>query len=152
MREPARISKLFEDLYDGSPWLGVNIVGTLELISPEQAARRIALGRNTIWEITIHLIRWRQNVLRRVQGETITTPNHNYILPITNTSSAAWENTLNELAETQQEWLAFLNDFDEKDYGKTYPGNQLTYYEHIHGILQHDAYHLGQLVLLSKLV
>lgn len=25
-----------------------------------------------------------------------------------------------------------------------------NYYEHIHGILQHDAYHLGQITLLIK--
>jgi uncharacterized damage-inducible protein DinB len=28
----------------------------------------------------------------------------------------------------------------------------MTYYEHIQGIIQHDAYHLGQIVLLSKLL
>ena len=38
----------------------------------------------------------------------------------------------------------------EKDFEKIYPGNQLNYYEHIHGIIHHDIYHLGQIVLLAK--
>ena len=42
--------------------------------------------------------------------------------------------------------------FDESDFDKIYPSNKMSYYEHIHGIIQHDAYHLGQIVLLTKLV
>ena len=35
---------------------------------------------------------------------------------------------------------------------KVYPNNGMSYYEHIQGIIQHDAYHLGQIVLLAKTV
>jgi hypothetical protein len=31
-----------------------------------------------------------------------------------------------------------------------YKSNGMTYYEYIHGVIQHDAYHLGQIVLLAK--
>lgn len=152
MKQTARISKLFNDLYDGSPWLGVNWLETLNNISAEQASKRIAEGRNTIWEITNHVIQWRLNVLRRVQGETIVSPDHNYILPVEAVSETDWKNTLEELAVSQQKWLDFLKNFDENQFSKIYPNNQMTYYEHIHGILQHDAYHLGQVVLLAKML
>ncbi len=33
---------------------------------------------------------------------------------------------------------------------KIYPPEGQTYYEHIHGNIQHDAYHLGQIVMLAK--
>lgn len=152
MRQSERISKLFTDLYNGSPWLGVNLVETLKPISAEKASRRIAEGRNTIWEITNHVIQWRLNVLRRVQGESLISPEHNYILPVEDTSETAWKNTLEELAVSQQKWLDFLSVFDENNFSEIYPNNGMTYYEHIHGILQHDAYHLGQIVLLTKVI
>ncbi|WP_235811010.1 DUF1572 domain-containing protein [Aequorivita aquimaris] len=38
------------------------------------------------------------------------------------------------------------------DFEKEYPTNKHSYYKHIHGIIQHDAYHLGQIVLLAKMV
>jgi uncharacterized damage-inducible protein DinB len=150
MKETERISKLFTDLYNGSPWIGVVIVPTLKKLTAKQAAKRIYKDWNTIWEITNHLISWRENVLRRVQGEVIKSPSHNYVLPIKDTSEEAWQTTLKRLDDSQIAWLAFLKKFKSADFDKIYPNNGMNYYEHIHGILQHDAYHLGQIVILSK--
>lgn len=150
MKETQRIIKLFEDGYNGSPWIDVNLVGTLSTISAEQAAKRILVNRNSIWEIVNHIINWRINVLHRVKGKIIVTPDSNYFTKVIDTSLSAWKNTLKQLEESQKKWIDFLKDFKEKDFTKVYPNNKLTYYEHIQGILQHDAYHLGQIVLLAK--
>ena len=106
---------------------------TLKDITAEQAYRKINPNLNTIWEIVNHLIQWRKNILRRVQGETIITPDHNYFVPVIDPSEVAWAQSLQTLA-------------------KSHPNNNHTYYEHIHGIIQHDVYHLGQIVILKKLL
>ena len=152
MKETKRISKLFTDLYNGSPWIGVVIVPTLQKLTAKQAAKRIYKDWNTIWEITNHLISWRENVLRRVQGEVIRSPSHNYVVPVKDTSEAVWHTTLKRLEDSQNAWLDFLKKFKTADFDKIYPNNNMNYYEHVHGILQHDAYHLGQIVILSKRV
>lgn len=152
MKESEHIEKLFENLYDGSPWIDVTIIGTLKNISAEKAAIKISPGRNSIWQILNHIIAWRENVLLRVQGNEIVTPNNNYFMDVTNISEAAWEKTLERLGNSQKQWTDFLKNFSESQFDKIYPVNKMSYYEHIHGILQHDAYHLGQIVLLSKLV
>lgn len=152
MKETERIIKLFGDLYNGDPWIDVTVTGTLKNISAQQAAKRPIPGCNSIWEIVNHLISWRLNVLERVQGKVIQTPSDNYFTRISDSTDSAWKDTLNRLDESQQQWISFLHSFREGDFSKIYPNNKMTYYEHIHGIVQHDAYHLGQLVLLSKLV
>jgi uncharacterized damage-inducible protein DinB len=152
MKEAKRIKKLFEDLYDGSPWIDVTIMDTLKSISAQRAAKKIAPGRNSVWQIVNHIIAWRENVLLRVQGNKIVTPNNNYFIEIDNVSEAEWQKTLERLANSQDQWIRFLENFDESKFETIYPSNKMSYYEHIHGILQHDAYHLGQIVLLSKLV
>ena len=152
MKESERVVKLFNDLYDGSPWIDVTITDTLKNISAEQAATKIAPDRNSIWQILNHMIAWRENVLLRVQGNVIVTPNNNYFIEIPDTSETEWEKTLERLDNSQQQWINFLKNFTESQFDKIYPVNKMSYYEHIHGILQHDAYHLGQIVLLSKLV
>lgn len=108
MTEPERLSGLFSDLYNGQPWIEVTLLSTLENISAEQAQKRAWTNCNTIWEIVRHLIRWRQNVLQRVQGQVIKTPGNNYIEPVQDTSEAAWAALLKELEETQTRWLEFL--------------------------------------------
>src|SRR5690606_24788707 len=102
--------------------------------------------------ITNHLIAWRENVLKRVQGEVLQTPTNNYIKKVEDISDEAWRQTQEALETTQKEWLYFLSTLSEADFRNEYPVNKLTYYQHIHGIIQHDAYHLGQIVLLAKMV
>lgn len=150
--ENKRIAHLFEDLYDGAPWIDVTVVDTLRKLSAEQAAAKAIPACNSIWEIVNHMIRWRENVLQRLQGKIITTPANNYIKPLADPSPEAWLQALEAFQHTQTDWLRFLRTFDEDNFQRIYPPNSMTYYEHIHGLLQHDAYHLGQIVLLSKFV
>ncbi|HEX8270746.1 MAG TPA: DinB family protein [Flavobacterium sp.] len=150
MEEPQRIKQLFANLYDGNPWLEITLFETLQNISAEQAAEKKHPGRNSIWEITNHLISWRLNVLQRVTGNEITSPDHNYIIKIEDTSDDAWKRTLENLAESQLQWTTFLDKLPESDLSNVYAPNGHTHYEHIHGIIQHDAYHLGQIVLMAK--
>lgn len=152
MKEAQRISSLYQKLYNGSPWIDITITAVLENITAEQAAKRALPNANSIWEITNHIIAWRANVIQRVQGTVITTPNHNYFESIKDTSDAAWRNTLEKLEATQTAWFQFLNNFKESDFENIYPNNEMSYYEHIHGIIQHDCYHLGQIVILTKMV
>ena len=150
MKETKRISSLFKKLYDGSLWIDINITSVLQNISSEQASKRVLKNCNTIWEITNHLIDWRLNVLQRVQGKKIKTPGNNYFKPVTDTSEKNWKDTLQRLSGVQQDWIEFLDKVDPIKLEKVYTPNTMTYYENIHGIIQHDVYHLGQIVILSK--
>ena len=150
MKETKRIAGLFEKLYDGSPWIDVNLSDALAKITAKKAATHIFDNCNSIWEIVNHLINWRQNVLKRIQGKVIKTPDNNYFENIADSSDFAWKRTLEKLDNSQRQWLIFLDSFKADDFSKVYPNNQMTYYEHIHGIIQHDAYHLGQIILLTK--
>jgi uncharacterized damage-inducible protein DinB len=152
MSENKRISNLYQSIYNGNPWLEVTLANTLENITAQQAYRKVNPNLNTIWEIVNHLIQWRRNILKRVQGETVVTPDHNYFVPILDSSEAAWEQSLQSLAKSQELWNAFFEDFNDSDLEKIYVNNNHTYYEHIHGIIQHDVYHLGQIVILKKLL
>jgi uncharacterized damage-inducible protein DinB len=152
MRESMRIAQLFEDIYDGDPWMDVNFLSNLKRIDTSQASLRIYPDWNTIWEILNHLISWREVVLARLQGKSIPSPEHNYFLPVTDTSPKNWKETLSRLEQSQEAWISFLRVFNEEDFEKNYPGTRYNYYELIHGILQHDAYHLGQIVIMIKRV
>ncbi len=152
MKEIQRIVQLFEKGYDGSPWIDVNLVNTLQSVSAEQALQKMNPNSNSIWEITNHIISWRKNVLQRVQGKQIKTPAHNYFEKVKKGSASDWKNTLKQLSLSQKDWITFLNTIKKAELNKVYEPNEMTYYEHIQGILQHDAYHLGQIVMLTRLL
>ncbi|HSF53981.1 MAG TPA: DinB family protein [Algoriphagus sp.] len=152
MKETDRIVSLFEKLYNGEPWIDVTIQGTLSRISAAQAFNRPIPNCNTIWEIVNHLIEWKINVLQRINGQVLVTPANNYISPILDPSDLAWDQTLNRFESVHNQWLEYLRKVNTGDFDSHYPPNQMTYYEHILGILQHEAYHLGQIVILAKQV
>ncbi len=152
MTELKRLYHSFASLYKGDSWLGITIASVLAGIDARQAAQRIIPRSNTIWEITEHMISWRENVMQRLNGRIMTTPEHNYFTPIADSSASAWQDTINRFEQTQEAWLHFLDRFPASSLETIYPPNQLTYYEHIQGVLQHDAYHLGQIVMLTRLV
>jgi uncharacterized damage-inducible protein DinB len=152
MKESKRISNLYQSIYNGNPWLEVTLTGTLKDITAQQAYRKAHPKLNTIWEIVNHLIQWRRNILSRLHGKMVATPDHNYFVPVLDSSEAAWEQSLQNLAKSQEAWNTFFENFDDNDIEKIFVQNNHTYYEHIHGIIQHDVYHLGQIVILKKLL
>jgi hypothetical protein len=150
MKEVKRIKKLMKDLYNGEPWLDVTIDGKLREITAAQAAFKFNPGINSIWEITNHMIWWRLNIIERLCGKIINTPEHNYFLAVTDDSEDAWIKTLERFELSQHEWMLFMKGFKRKHLDIIYPANGFSFYDHLIGIIQHDAYHLGQIVLLAK--
>jgi uncharacterized damage-inducible protein DinB len=152
MEETKRVLKLFSDLYDGNSWIDVTIAGTLKNVNYRQAYTKVASNLNSIWEIVNHLVSWRETVLKRMNGVTIDEPQNNFFEPVKNNSDEAWQATLYRFDESQKTWQQFLAGFDDHNLEKYYSQSKYTYYDLMHGILQHDAYHLGQIVLLKKMV
>lgn len=152
MKESLRLCSLFKKLYNGDPWIDISLLPVLKSLTAKQAAARPLPNCNSIWEIAEHIICWRQNALQRMLGNTIKTPAHNYFKPIKDSSEKAWVAELIKLDDSQKAWISFLEEMKRDDFERVYGPNNMTYYEHINGILQHDSYHLGQIILLSKLV
>lgn len=150
--ETIRISHLFKNIYDGNPWAASTIFPLLNTINAKQAATKVLPNCNTIWEIVNHITRWRENVLLRIQGKIRPAPAHNYFTAVKDTSEAAWHKTLTKLHNSQENWITVLKGFNNSYLETLYAADDFNYYEHIHGILHHDAYHLGQIVMLLKFI
>ena len=151
MTHRLRLKKLFEDHYNGNPWLDVTILDTIHDITAKEAATQI-YGLNSIWQILKHMLEWRKTNMKRVNGKILSAPSNNYIDKITDQSESGWKKLKSEFNTSQIEWLQFIQDFDLKKFDIVYEANQHTYYEHIQGVLQHDVYHLGQIVLIKKML
>jgi uncharacterized damage-inducible protein DinB len=152
VKELNRISNLFEDLYNGDPWIGVNIRDTIKSLTPVEAAKKVFANSNSIWQILNHLLQWRINLLNRLNGEKAFSPVDNYFIEITDTTEEAWKKLLSDFDKSQEQWLLFLKNADEDSLDIIEPGSSYSRYTFIHGILQHDAYHLGQISMLAKQV
>jgi uncharacterized damage-inducible protein DinB len=149
--EVERIRDQFRRAFDGEAWHGPSVLSLLEGVSAQQAAAHPIPGAHSIWQLTLHIAAWERACKRRLDGDPAQLTDVEDWQPINDTSEAAWENTKQQLIDNHRELLeaiarvddARLNDPIVKD-------SASSIYVTLHGGVQHDLYHAGQIAMLKK--
>jgi len=151
MNECGRIADQLQRAFAGDAWHGPSLRELLEGVSAEQAARRPLPQAHTIWEIVLHISTWEAVVRRRLAGELIRElPDEEDWRRPADTSAAAWKKTLEELEQSHQQLQQAVAHASDAQLPETVPGKDHSVYFMLHGIVQHDLYHAGQIALLKK--
>jgi uncharacterized damage-inducible protein DinB len=143
------ILKLFASLQHGDCWIGVNFKEALHGVDALKAGRLMSKDGNSIWMLVSHLIYWRTTVVNRLTGSDNPPPFKDFSLPA-ELNETNWKQALHDFEAAYHLLRNAIHHFNEDNLHKPSPRQGQTYYELIMGCLQHDAYHLGQVVLLKK--
>ncbi|HWA05226.1 MAG TPA: DinB family protein [Ignavibacteria bacterium] len=146
-----RINKLLKDHYNGDPWIDITIIGTLKAVTAKQAALKLP-GLNSVWQIVNHMISWRSALIARVKDKPVKHPDDNFISEVKNTTPKAWKDTVKKFEKSQKDIAAFLRKQKDSHLEKISPTSGYSYYELVMAIIIHDTYHLGQIVLIKKMI
>ncbi len=153
MKETARIADQLSRAYSGKAWHGPSLRFLLRGLTATQAAARPVPGAHTIWELVLHIAAWDRVVCERIQGgKTTKLPPEQNFPTVTDTSEAAWKKTLKELEKQHRALAAAMLKFPAAKLDRNLSGGDYTYYITMHGAVQHDLYHTGQIAVLKKLV
>jgi uncharacterized damage-inducible protein DinB len=151
MSEIERIQDQLRRAYEGEAWHGAALRELLAGVTAEQAARRPIAAAHTIWEIVLHTAVWESVVCRRLEGEVIVTlPPEQDWPAVRDTGPAAWKKALEELERGHQQLRQAIARLTENRLSEIVPGKGYTVYYMLHGVVQHDLYHAGQIALLKK--
>ena len=154
MSEVDRIADQFRRAFDGEAWHGPSVLPLLEGVSAEQAAARPIPGAHTIWELTQHIRAWEGACLRRLNGDPAQLPDSEDWSDVDDRSEAAWEKTKQNLVETHQQLLQAIDALDDSRLDQPIMEHpQIPFsstYVTLHGGVQHDLYHAGQIAILKK--
>jgi uncharacterized damage-inducible protein DinB len=152
MTEIARIQDQLQRAYDGKAWHGPSLCALLADVTAAKAAAKPIPGAHSIWELVLHIIAWEDAVVRRLAGElVIMLPEEQNFPAVVDTSEAAWKKTQEELAAAHQEMQQAIEKLSDEELNARVPGKQGSFYFNIHGAIQHNLYHAGQIALLKKL-
>jgi uncharacterized damage-inducible protein DinB len=150
MKEAKRILDQFKRSYQGEAWHGPSVREVLENVNAEKAAAHPIPAVHSIWEITQHIAAWQHYVCKRLQGQAFeATPEQDWPMADSR-DEQAWQDTLQELDSGYQKLVAHLSQLSDKDLEKEVPGKPYDLYFMIHGVIQHNLFHAGQIVLLKK--
>ena len=151
MGEVKRIAEQLRRAFEGEAWHGPSVHELLASTTRGQAAKRPIPGAHTIWEIVLHIGAWESVVRRRLLGESITdlAPEQDWP-PVSDVTETAWRKTLEELEQGHLQMRQAITQVTDERLGESVPGKDYTVYVMLHGIIQHDLYHAGQISLLKK--
>jgi len=150
MTEVERIVDQMDRAFSGNAWHGPPLMALLEGISAENASKHVIQDAHSIWELVHHIGAWNMIVKRRLEGEKLEiTPELDWP-PVWEVSEPAWKRALENLVESRARLRALVSNIDDTQLETPAPGGTERRYVVLHGIVQHDLYHAGQIAILKK--
>lgn len=150
MSEVERIVDQLKRAFEGEAWHGPSVLATIENITAQQAAARAFDGAHSIWELVLHIAAWESAVLRRLHGDRAQLPTEEDWPAVVATSNEAWEDAIQELKQGHADLRATIAGLDESRLDEPIIEGLSSVYVTLHGIVQHDLYHAGQIAILKK--
>jgi uncharacterized damage-inducible protein DinB len=152
MPETSRILDQLHRAYEGPAWHGPALGEILAGVTWRTAAQRPIPGAHTIWELVLHITVWISVPTRRLEGAEIPTLPPDQDWPAApEPSESAWHEALAKLAEAQQNLESAVRQLtDDRLRDKVLGEVPYSIYTMLHGVVQHNLYHAGQIALLKK--
>ena len=148
--EVQRIRQLLERTYAGDAWHGPSVRVVLSDLSAAQALQRTGGSHNSV-EIVQHMTAWRNFAIQRLEGTTdYEVAEEINWSSIHSLSEADWQQVGESLDQSQHNLLTLLDSQEATLLNEPVASRLYDYYVLLHGIIQHDLYHLGQIRLLSS--
>lgn len=152
MNVTSQIAKHLREIYFGGNWTSVNLKDTLADVTWQQATTQV-YSFNSIVTLLYHTNYYTSIVIEVLEGKPLNGKDeYSFIHPPVN-SQEDWDALLSKTftgAETFAGMVEQLpedviwEDFADKKYG--------NYYRNLHGFIEHTHYHLGQIVLIKKII
>lgn len=150
MTETERIADQLERGFSGDAWHGDPLLKILEGVTAKQAAATPIRNAHSIWEIVNHLRAWRPTVEARLSGQVRELAGAADWPPVTDKSDTAWRDCVRDLIHRHESFIKAVRAFPESKLNDPAPNRDHSYYVMLHGMVQHDLYHAGQIAMLKK--
>lgn len=141
--------------YDGDAWHGPSFSDVIKGVADSQAAKRPPGNAHSIWELTLHIAAWSNEVARRLQGAAPGNPEEGD-WPVT---GGSWEDAVQRVFDARDRVLEVIDGLTDVDLdrrvGQTENadlGTGFTYAAMIEGLAQHNTYHAGQIAILRRIL
>jgi uncharacterized damage-inducible protein DinB len=151
--EATRIADQLRRAFDGDAWHGDSVFEILDGVTAAQAAARPIKNAHTIWELVLHIAAWDGAALLRIGGTAVELRDAQNFPPVMDTSDAAWRKTLAEVRSGHERLVEAVSALPDSRLYEMVPGKEgahYTFYYMLHGVVQHELYHAGQITVLKK--
>ena len=152
MNLTAQIAKHFREIHFGVNWTWSNMKDHLSDVTWQEATTQVH-SFNTIAALVYHINYFVSVVLKVLQGGPLEgSDKYSFHHPPIQ-SREDWEKLLAKTWSDAEKFALLVEQLPEQKlweiFGEEKYGN---YYRNIHGVIEHSHYHLGQIVLIKKIL
>ena len=154
MSEAIRIADQLRRAFAGEAWHGDSVFEILNGVTAAQAAARPIKNAHSVWELVLHIAAWDGAVLRRMGGVAATLTDAENFPAVKDASDAAWREALAQVRRVHKDLVKTVAALPDSRLDEVVPGKEgahYTFYYMLHGVVQHELYHAGQIALLKKM-
>jgi uncharacterized damage-inducible protein DinB len=149
MRAIERILDQLNRAWGGPSWTGVDIRPLLDGVTDAQARAHPLPNVHSIIELVAHMSAWTDVVSIRLTGEAKEpTPEEDW----RDVTQLLWADALEELENAESRLSDAVARLSVDDLDRIVAGHEYTMYVMVHGVIQHNLYHAGQIAILKKVV
>jgi len=153
MQQTEMIADQLDRAYRGDPWHGPSVRAALEGVDAAMAAARPHTAAHSIHEVVLHMTAWTREVTRRLRVGIAQDPEMGDWPEV-----GGWDAALEALEAANDELLEAIRALDPPqlddrigDARDRALGSGVSRYVMLHGLVQHHAYHAGQIAILKKI-
>ena len=152
MNLTAQTAKHFRELYFGVNWTESNLRDNLSGVTWQQATTQV-YSFNTIAALVYHINYFVSVVLKVLEGGLLEgSDKYSFDHPPIQ-SQADWEKLLVKTWSDAEKFANLVEQLPEQKLWETFSEEKYgNYYRNIQGIIEHSHYHLGQIVLIKKML
>lgn len=146
------IAKHFREIYLGGNWTASNLKDQLEDVSWQEAITQI-YDLNTIAALVYHIHYFVRAVTQVLQGGSLEAKDiYSFDHPAIQ-SATEWEEFLDSVWTEANTFIKLIEELPEEKLEDVFVLDKYgSYYRNLQGIIEHSHYHLGQIVLIKKII
>jgi uncharacterized damage-inducible protein DinB len=149
--EPGRIAEQLRRAFEGDAWHGPALLELLQDVDAATAAAKPLPKVHSIWELVLHVTAWDGAACRRLGGKTFQPTGVANFPVVPKPTEAAWRKAVAHAKRTHDALVKTVSALPESRLRERVPGKRYDFYFMLHGVVQHELYHAGQIAILKKL-
>jgi uncharacterized damage-inducible protein DinB len=147
----ALLADSIEETVRGPVWHGSALGELLSGVSAAEAAARPVDEAHSIWELVLHITSWAAIAEWRLSLKPTGEPAEDEDWPpVSRPTPTAWKAALRQLGDAHRSLADSVRRLDPALLDRNVPRRQYTVRTMLHGVVEHGAYHGGQIAMLKR--
>lgn len=152
MNLSAQLAKHFREVHFGGNWTASNLKDNLADITWQEATQKIP-SFNSIAALVFHINYYVSAVLKVLEGKTLdASDKFSFDVPPVY-SKEDWQRLLEKTFSEAEKFATLLEKLPESKLWETFADEKYgNYHRNMLGVIEHTHYHLGQVVIIKKMI